>query len=218
MSDGNEPRNGEFEITPEEDRFLRAYFHRHARRYLASLGLTAIAAVCATLALTRAAVLDEIRSDSEQLRGGLTELRRQVGSQAEDASARVAALEKRLAAALQRFERVEQQAEAKPAAPALAAAPVAADSIAASDLNSILERLYNLEVRQDEQESKRESSEKDLLERMFQVEDSREQLASARGETERSMRERLSSLESRAFQLEKSVSGSGASPPAAPAP
>jgi hypothetical protein len=282
MSNEYDARNDEFAITPEEDRFLRAYFHRRAVRYLAALGLTAIVAVCATLVLTggeepanepapgaaSTAELDEIRSDGEQLRGGLAELRRQVGSHATDASARVAALEQRLEVALERLERVEQQAGAAPAVPARAAAleqrleialkrlerveqqaeaapavsaraaaleqrleivlkrleqqaktapaaPAAVDSIADSDLNSVLERLYNLELRQEVQESKRESSEKDLLERMFQVESSREQLASARGEAERSMLERLSSLESRAFQLEKTV---GASPPAAPAP
>lgn len=156
MSD-HDPQGGGFEITPEEDRFLRAFFRRHAGRYLLLVGVLAVAAVGVALRLgddgsdaeSARAELASLREQNQQLRRDLDALGERVASQ--DAQAQqMANLETRVAGALRRLERVESRVEEGPG-------PEAADASASWDVSSILERLYNLELRQAQTEQRRGS-------------------------------------------------------------
>lgn len=219
---------GEFQITPEEERFLRAFFRRQAGRYLIALGALAIVSLASALAISRpgapaaetlaepstaAHELDALRAEHERLRVELAELaerRERPAAASGEWVARLGALEKRVATALGRIERVEQRARstagAAPAAPAAAADPDPAQAA------SVRERLYNLEARQESVESQHQVFQKDLLERMRELEESRAWLASHRAEVDRSVLERLDSLEQRAFNLERSVTTAPAAP------
>lgn len=230
----SEPQEGGFAITPEEDRFLRAYFHRHAGRYLLALGALALAIVCTVWITVRpdddgAAALagaeaeaesqsqeiEAVRAENQTLRAEVEELGGRL--EALDAAARqVASVEKRLAGALRRLDRVESRVEQGSAA-SNAAPP---DAAGAWDASSILERLYNLEVRQEREEQSRTTFEKSLLARMHELEQRESGVANATASTQQGLLERLDSLEQRAYRLEQhsGLEQQTGSAPAAPTP
>lgn len=208
MSDREEPGRGEFEITPEEDRFLRAFFRRQALRYLGVLAAVAALAVTGTIAVVEAppsepasaaarpdpgtiAALENFRAEGRQLHDDFEALSRRLGKKKGASAAEVAALNDRIEAMLSRLGRLEQRPVAE-AAPGDAATVSPPDSAGSWDVSAILERLYNVEMRQD----------------------------AARTGVGRAVLERLDRLEQRSAQLEGSVLGPGteADPSADPAP
>lgn len=148
MSDPEGAQGGAFEITPEEDRFLRAFFRRQALRYLAVLAALAVLAVTGTILLRQeadeppsaaarpdpgtVAALEGFRAESRQLRDDFDALNAGVEKRRGVTAAEVAAVNDRIEALLSRLERLEQKATA-----AANAAPDAA----------LLERIERLEQR-----------------------------------------------------------------------
>jgi hypothetical protein len=205
-----------FQITPEEDRFLRAFFRRQAGRYLVGLGALAVAGV--GLALRTApeaaphpaeqAALTVLRAENEKLESRLVELAGRVErlAAAPDPAEPMGALEEQVAGALRRLDRVEGRLQKLPAAP----------SGELADANAILERLYDLESRQKRAEKGRETFEKGVLSRLYAVENGRDSVAQASTATQQSILGRLEVLEQRADVLERGPGAPGL--PAAPAP
>ena len=114
-----------------------------------------------------------------------------------------------MASALKRLERVESRA-AKPTA---AAGP-------SVEVSAALDRLYNLEARQNSEEQSRATFEKSTLNRLYAIEKQRDSLADASTSTQQSILERVDALEERAYSLERGLAGEVAARagPAAPAP
>lgn len=204
-----------FQVTPEEDRFLRAFFRRQAARYL--LALTALALLVVWGAWPRGgdsaapdperqAELAALRAENEQLRGRLGELSERVAALAgmRDPTEPMDQLEERVAGALRRLDRVESQ---------LASAPPGAGE--AIDASAALGRLSGLEARQQREEKSREAFEKSVLNRLYAVENGRDSLARAGTSTQQSILARLDALEQR-HALEHGPIGQAV--PAAPAP
>lgn len=219
-------QGGGFAITPEEDRFLRAFFRRHAARYMVAMGLLVALAVWGAprsdtgvtgpseeqseeLAALRAGN-EQLRAANEELRAELTQLMERVAAlgAAPGSAPALDRLEERMASALTRLERVESHA---------AASAASGPSV---ELGAVLDRVYNLEARQDRGEKSRETFEKSVLNRLYAVESQRDSLAEASTSTQQSILERIGALEARAHGLERSLTGEGSArlAPAAPAP
>ena len=163
-----EPQEGDFQITPQEDRFLRAFFHRLARRYLV-LGAVALALVLA-LALSLSgggSDADEtrqnlvaLRAEAETLQAEIAALGERMGA-VEQPVGQLAGLEKRVATALRRLEKMESRVEQ------VARSGGAAPSGPASwDVSAILERLYAVEMRQETQERENAAFEREVRQQL----------------------------------------------------
>ena len=208
----------EIQLTPAERRLLRKLFHRHAAPYLVIMGLVTVIAVATgdsdefapeePAAVAAAPPVDvealrRIQDEAQALLAGLTEASEKRQGEADAAMQQIAALEKRFGATSRRLGEVEAATGRAQAAAekALAATPPAAAAPAASegDAAAILERLYNVEVRQD------------------QVEASGGRRSAERTASIRALLDRLGALEARTSRVEEYAPGSGALP-AAPAP
>lgn len=206
-----------FQITPEEDRFLRAFFRRQAARYLLALAAVALAVFwvwprggdSAAPDPKRGTELAALRAENEQLRGRLDELSERVAALGvrPDPAEPMDRLDERVAGALRRLDRVESR---------LGSAPTSAGSGEAVDASAALERLYDLEARQQRGEKSRETFEKSVLSRLYAVENGRDSVARASTSTQQSILGRLDALEERAHALERGLLGQAV--PAAPAP
>jgi len=152
--------------------------------------------------------LEALRAENEQLKSRLGELAGQVErlSAAPDPAEPMGELEETVAAALRRLDRVEGRLQKLPAAP----------SGELADASAVLERLYNLESRQQRAEKGRETFEKSVLTRLYAVENGRDSVAQASTSTQQSILGRLDSLEQRAETLERGLGLRAL--PAAPAP
>jgi uncharacterized coiled-coil protein SlyX len=175
MADQIDPRGGEIEVSPEEERFLKRFFRRQALPWFALAVLIAVSSAWTlrdggddgAREARIAAAVAQLRSESDQLKeqlvalsermesglsdrdGGADELERRV----EDARRSVRAIESRVTAALERrLDALESQVASEAAAPR--GAPLSAGQpppdAAAWDLSTILDRLYALEMRQEE--------------------------------------------------------------------
>jgi DNA repair exonuclease SbcCD ATPase subunit len=225
-------------FTPEESLLLRAFVRRTVGPWLAGVcalaGLALAAALAGALrgepappatgiaagelaaAATRAA-----RGENAALREEIAELRRRVETAAQAAPAAGAsdprveaalrALEARLRGA---FEPRVAELEAALARRAGAGAP-RASAAPFDDLDSVRERIYNLELRLDDKDRERAALQKDLLARLYAVERAGQSESSARLENLRVAEERLERLERRLFQLEERAASPAT--PAAPA-
>ncbi len=154
----SEPREGEFQITPQEERFLRAFFRRHAGRWLAlGVGSAALVAALALLLApdapepTDPALLEGLRSESQALRTELQALTARL-DELDGSVERVANLEDRTHGALRRLEKVESSLSSKRVGPA-----------SSWDASAVLERLESLERRQ----STSEQEHRDLARRLL---------------------------------------------------
>lgn len=164
MTDPEGPQGGAFEITPEEDRFLRSFFRRQALRYTAVAGALAALVVTGTIAVVEGptreplpaaarpdpgtvAALEAFRADGRKLRDDFEALRGRLEKRKGASAAELVALNDRIEAVLSRMERLEKRPVAAASGEIHAAGPP--DSAGSWDVSAILERLYNLEMRQD---------------------------------------------------------------------
>ncbi len=178
MADPGEASTGEIQVSPEEVRFLRGFFRRHALPYLL-LGAVALAAALALVAgrdvpqpgpgapresaaPVDTAALQELRAESVRLRGELAELRRWFEAEMARPVARgVTAVERRVGAALERLEKLEARVpKAVPLEP-----------LASGDASAIVARLYQLEQRLAERDRVRTDAEQSILGRLMSLEE-----------------------------------------------
>ncbi len=170
MSDEVDPRGGEIEVSPEEERFLKRFFRRQALPWFAAAVLIALTAAWGLrpepgdegLEVRVSAALAQLRSENEQLRAEVEALSKQVATprvklegadelerRVEEARRNVKMIEARITADLDRridsLEAHVAQAGSQAAAPASAGMPA---DVSAWDASAILERLYALEMQQ----------------------------------------------------------------------
>ncbi len=167
-----EPQAAEFEVTPEEQRFLERFFRRQVRPYVLLMAVIAVTAAwwsptgdenarvkvnAGQIAGVRAEG-DRLRADVDALaaqlekklanydRGG-DELERRV----QDARRSVRMIETRVTAALERrLDALESRVDKSGASRASFGAPP--PEAATWDVGAILDRLYNLEMRQENEQ------------------------------------------------------------------
>jgi BMFP domain-containing protein YqiC len=216
MGDATDPREGEVEITPEERRFLERFFRRQALPWALLLAVISVAgAVVPTvrgalharpdagqaLEVRTSAALAQLRGENEKLRQRVDALEQglarrsegvasaDLGRRLDDAQLGLRQLEERVAGTLERrLDALETRIGDEGVPPPRAGAQ-GSDDVAAWDASAILDRIYALERRQEE--------------------DSAARLGEARGGAAA-----LSGLEQRVSRLEQMVQ----SLPAAPAP
>ena len=166
-----EPQGAEFEVTPEEARFLGRFFRRQVRPYVALVAVIAvIAAWWSPTGNERARVtvnagqIADVRAEGGQLRAevdalaarieaklantdrGGDELERRV----QDARRSVRMIEARVTATLERrLDALESRVEKGNASRVSFGAPP--PEAATWDVSAILDRLYNLEMRQEDE-------------------------------------------------------------------
>jgi len=175
MSEQVEPRGGELEVTPEEERFLKRFFRRQLLPYFAILLVISVTSAwwprgdhegeAGALEARTSAALAQLRTENQRLRvelealsqrmetvlstqdHGENELERQV----EDAKRSVRMIEARVIAATERrLDALESQfAAAGAPSPARSASAGPPPEAAAWDVSAILDRLYALEMRQE---------------------------------------------------------------------
>ena len=192
MAQEIDPRGGEIEVTPEEKRFLKRFFRRQLLPYLAILLLILATSAwwpsgeeaTGALEARTSAALAQLRTENQRLRAelaalsermdaglsaqddGANELERRV----EDAKRSVRMIEARVIAATERrLDALEIQLAGggpSPAGPALAGPPPEA---AAWDVSAILDRLYALEVRQEQEVASRETDQRSRAAQLAQI-------------------------------------------------
>jgi small-conductance mechanosensitive channel len=172
MAEGIDPRGGEIEVTPEEERFLKRFFRRQLLPYFAVLLVIWVTSAwwpsegkdAGALEARTSAALAQLRTENQRLRAelealsermdaglsaqdhGANELERRV----EDAKRSVRMIEAQvLAATERRLEALESQLGAGASPPARVASAGPPPEAAAWDVSAILDRLYALEVRQE---------------------------------------------------------------------
>jgi hypothetical protein len=205
MAERQPEADGGVGANPEQERFLRSFVRRHALAgpvgaLAAALGLGALllASLPRGVEIAQVPTTEQAPTSDDgavsELHDGLDELRREITS-ARRASASgeeegVEALARRVDAIARELATVRRRLEARRPTPSPSAAPPSP-----AELGSALERLYQLELRQERQEASRDQTERDLLGRVHalearQAERERQQLAAAE-----SVRERLHELE-----------------------
>ncbi len=186
-----EPQAAEFEVTAEEQRFLERFFRRQVRPYVLLMAVIAVTAAwwsptgdenarvkvnAGQIAGVRAEG-DRLRADVDALaarletklansdRGG-DELERRV----QDARRSVRMIEARVTAALdRRLDVLESRVEKSGASRASFGAPP--PEAATWDVGAILDRLYNLEMRQDSEQRSDVTRSARLEERLSRLEE-----------------------------------------------
>ncbi len=189
MANEADPRAGEIEVTPEEERFLKRFFRRQLLPYFALLLVIWVTSAwwpseeeaAGALEARTSAALAQMHSENQRLRAtlaalsermdaglstqdhGANELERRV----EDAKRSVRMIEARVISATERrLDSLESQlaAGAQPAQPAQPPARAALSGpppeAAAWDVSAILDRLYALEVRQEREAATRETEQR----------------------------------------------------------
>lgn len=186
MAEDFDSRGGEMEVTPEEERFLKRFFRRQILPWFTILVVIAVTSAWAfgggddgaALEARTSAALAQLRGENQRLRqeiGGLSErvdtgLARddsganELERRVEDAKRSVRAIESRVSAALERRLNV---LEAKLGGGSLAGpVPLASRApppdASAWDVSAILDRLYALEMRQEQQLAARDASDRDI--------------------------------------------------------
>jgi small-conductance mechanosensitive channel len=172
MADEIDPRGGEIEVTPEEERFLKRFFRRQLLPYFAVLLVIWVTSAwwpseeetAGALEARTSAALAQMHTENQRLRvtlaglsermdavlsaqdHGANELERRV----EDAKRSVRMIEARVITATERrLDSLESQLATDAPSPARVAPSGPPPEAAAWDVSAILDRLYALEVRQE---------------------------------------------------------------------
>lgn len=170
MADASDPLGGEIEVTPQERRFLKRFFRRQILPW--ALALTVISVTSAwwmggedpaQVEARAAAALAQLRTENQRLRAEFGALSERVQSVArsdrgdeleqrvEDAKRSVRLIESRVAAALeQRLDRLEARLAEGPSVPTAGSVVGPPPEAAAWDVSAILDRLYALEMREEQ--------------------------------------------------------------------
>ncbi len=180
MPAASDPQRGEIEVSPEELRFLRGFFRRHTLPYIVLTAVLALGIVWWSSSAVEGdadhtaedrAATEALRAENQQLRAALSQLSGRVDTvlsdaeggagtlalRIEDANRSVRTIESRVAAALERrldeadrrLYDLENRADAGPSPAKLSDA----EAPPAWDVSAILERLYDLEMRQNRVEA-----------------------------------------------------------------
>ena len=180
MSAASDPQRGEIEVSPEELRFLRGFFRRHSLPYIVLTAVLALGVVWwsdsavegdADQTAEDRAATEDLRAENQQLRAALSQLSGRVDTvlsdanggagtltqRIEDANRSVRSIESRVTAALERrlaeVDRRLYDLESRGDANTSPAKLSDADDPSAWDASAILERLYDLEMRQNRVEA-----------------------------------------------------------------
>ena len=172
MAEETDPRGGEIEVTPEEERFLKRFFRRQLLPYFAVLLVIWVISAwwpseekdVGALEARTSAALAQLRTENQRLQvalealsermdaglsvqdDGANELERRV----EDAKRSVRMIEAQVIAATERrLDALESQLGAGAPSPARVTSAGPPPEAAAWDVSAILDRLYALEVRQE---------------------------------------------------------------------
>jgi small-conductance mechanosensitive channel len=183
MSEQVDPQGGEIEVTPEEERFLKRFFRRQLLPYFAVLLVISVTSAWwpseqeeeGALEARTSAALAQLRTENQRLRAeletlsqrmdaglsahddGANELERRV----EDAKRSVRMIEARvIAATARRLEALESQLALGAPAPVPVAPAGPPPEAAAWDVSAILDRLYALEVRQEQEAATQEAGQR----------------------------------------------------------
>ena len=92
------------------------------------------------------------------------------------------------------------------------------DGSAQDVLRSALERLYNVELRQEREEAEFKKTQKSLLDRVYDLEQRSDEAIDQQAEIDHSLLERLKNLEDRFFMLERTANGPTTQQPAGTPP
>ena len=154
----------DIQLSAAEKRLLRKVFHRHALPYLAAMAVVTAVAVFggepkeaevsaeAAVPPPELAALVQARIDADALVAELTATAAQQNAAAESAASELESLEKGIDTASRRLRDLESKArKAQKKLDEVASAPP--PEAAQWDVSAILERLYNVEVRQDKVEA-----------------------------------------------------------------
>lgn len=175
MGDATDPRGGEVEITPEEERFLKRFFRRQALPFVLLLAAISVAgAVTAVVAAARhphaeggealeartAAALAQLRGENDKLRQRIDVLEQGIAHRTggvapadldrrmDDTQNGLHELEERVAGTLERrLDALEARLTDEGARPSGAGTP---SDVSASNASAILDRIYALERRQEQ--------------------------------------------------------------------
>jgi hypothetical protein len=224
----------DLKLTPEERRTLVAFFHRQVLPYLGGIAGMALLGIVIVVAATpdtirvepilSAAALqrmeaveptsdepappgaDGLAAESEALRAELAALRVELEQKLGAATQGIDQLGRRVDVTTKDLASLGQKLEANPPAAARAAAKPGPGATS-GDLETALERLHDLEVRQGQLDVARQAFEKDVLVRLYAVEKGREEVSRARLAEQESLRSRLVDLEERLFGVEKGLAG-----------
>jgi hypothetical protein len=164
-----EPQGAELEVSPEEERFLRRFFRRELRPYLLLMAVIAVTAMWwwpaggdTARVQANAAKISGVRAEGERLRAEVAALAARLetkltssdrgGDELErrvrDARHSVRMIESRITAALdRRLDDLESRVAKSGASRTSFGAPP--PEAASWDVGAILDRLYNLEMRQE---------------------------------------------------------------------
>ena len=158
------------QLSDAEKRLLRGVFHRHALPYMAAMGLVlAIVAVPGTVEVTpepdpriseQLGALEQMHKELAALQDDVAAARSSGSADSDRASQRFASFDKRVVGFDKRVARIAGEVEAlevrlEKAESERAAAPALPAGEAASwDVGAILERLYDLEMRQERVEAR----------------------------------------------------------------
>ena len=183
MAEETDPRGGEIEVTPEEERFLKRFFRRQLLPYFALLLVISVTSAwwpseeeeAGALEARTSAAVAQLRTENQRLRAALAALSERMDAglsaqdhganelerRVEDAKRSVRMIETRVIAATERrLDTLESQLAAGAPPPARAAPSGPPPEAAAWDVSAILDRLYALEVRQEREASTRETDQR----------------------------------------------------------
>ncbi|MFQ5426929.1 MAG: hypothetical protein ACE5EV_07600 [Gaiellales bacterium] len=235
----------ELQLTPQEERFLRRFIRRYSLGRAAAMVVTTAALVALGLGLVQIlrtdptpsttasgpsySVIKTLRSDVQDLRREIDDLEIPASTsetEVPDLASKLAGRIDSLARELELFQaRLDSRPAPRPAPPVMGStAEIAAivervynlelrqgqeEETRVAVQRSVLDRLESLESRQERVEQQGVSFERDLLDRLYKLEVFRDGLEAKRLASERSLEARLLALETR---LKRSTS------PASPRP
>ena len=177
MDDATHTGGGEMEVTPEEARFLRRFFRRQLLPWAAALVVVSIASAlllgggdASQVEARASAAVAQLRAENQKLTAELEQLSTQVAAgvamresaagndlerRVEDAKRNVRMIESRITARLERrLDALEAASSAAPSqaamAPRTGGAGAPPPDASAWDVSQILDRLYAVEMAQQE--------------------------------------------------------------------